>query len=120
MVEDALEMLNERDVVDLDEERKATMSNLLVADLGEPDDTGGQRRLDLLTHPTDGSTRKSYPLRIDPQVPRPWSDGLRMSCAASTPRSSSCSRRGRAPAGLPAGDSTADSADAAAANDDLG
>ena len=31
MVEDALEMLNERDVVDLDEERKATMvSNLLV------------------------------------------------------------------------------------------
>ena len=31
MVEDALEMLNERDVVELDEERKATMvSNLLV------------------------------------------------------------------------------------------
>jgi uncharacterized membrane protein YqjE len=31
MVEDALEMLNERDVVELDEERKASMvSNLLV------------------------------------------------------------------------------------------
>ncbi|MFQ5558477.1 MAG: SPFH domain-containing protein, partial [Acidimicrobiales bacterium] len=31
MVEDALEMLSERDVVELDEERKATMvSNLLV------------------------------------------------------------------------------------------
>ena len=106
MVEDALEMLNERDVVELDEERKATRWSRtcwwcsprrtrprrwsIRARSTEP---GGRTA----PHPWPPNARTTPSDSIRRSTPAS-SGGPPTSCGRSTPRSSSCS--GRPPAGL--------------------
>src|SRR5688572_6351034 len=68
MVEMALEMLSEKNVVELDDERRAAMvSNLMVVLCGEHSTQPVVNTGTLYTQPMTGS-RKAYPLRVDPAL----------------------------------------------------
>jgi regulator of protease activity HflC (stomatin/prohibitin superfamily) len=70
MVEMALEMLSEKNVVELDDERRAAMvSNLMVVLCGERDTQPVVNTGTLYTYTmAEGADRKAYPLRDDPAL----------------------------------------------------
>ena len=86
MVENAIQLLSEKDVVHLDDERKAAMvSNLMVVLCSEREHPAGREHrlaLPIGAGPVPQAPKKAYPLRIEPAL---W-DALER-CAAADFRS---------------------------------